>query len=163
MLLQAIEFEFQFVEASHEDNAWLAELGALMHAASRARTASSTPTRRLQTKGTTSNESYQLAARPSSYRPVPAGATTRSDEKVCDLGDGSETSVVESEGVWEDVEGGQLGPELLETLEDVGLPRRQWVWLQRQRVLWRSGRLEGSRVRLLYAAGVASSHATLLW
>lgn len=164
MFLQAIEFELEFVEATGDDNAWLEELGALMHAASRARVASSTPTRRLQPPSTgVLADSQQLAARPSSYRPVPPRSNTtrasdnnvsrNSEESLDGRSSAAEASEGGYEGGWEEFEGGDLGPESLETLEDVGLPRKRWMWLQRQRVLWRSGRLQGERVQLLYAAG----------
>jgi hypothetical protein len=126
-----------------------------MHAASCAHVASSTPTRRLQAQRTPLNGAVELASRPNKSTPsLQSSAMPRAPLR-------GPADAVGADGradrVWEDEEGvGELGPTALETLEGVGLPRKQWLWLQRQRVLWRCGRLQGDRVRLLYAAGVAS-------
>jgi hypothetical protein len=128
-----------------------------MHAASCAHVASSTPTRRLQAQRTPLNGTVELASRPNKSTP-----TLQSSAMSCAPLRGPAVAVGaegRSDRIWEDQDDmGELGPAALETLEGVGLPRKQWLWLQRQRVLWRCGRLQRDRVRLLYAAGVASNY-----
>lgn len=158
--LQAIGFQFESVEATHDDNVWLEELGALMHAASRARLASSTPTRRLGPQGASSsssgtNTTTAKAAAAAAFAGTGSASTAAAASGSGGRASGGNTAgggVGESE--FDEIK--ELGPESLEALEGVGLPRKQWVWLQRQRVLWRSGRLHFDRICLLYAAGTSA-------
>lgn len=99
-----------------------------MHAAARVEAASSAPSNRLQS--------------PARKRAEGGGGT----EKDTEAGGRAEEQA-------EGASRATLAPKSLQKMEGAGLERDQWLWLQRQRVLWRLGKLPETRVRLIYAAG----------
>eukprot|EP00892_Ulva_mutabilis_P002979 jgi/Ulvmu1/12682/UM094_0039.1 len=134
--LEAIDFRFDDTDACADDREWLSELGGLMHVAARAEAASSAPSKRLKP-----------AAHKRAAAKVAAAAAAAGD--IVEDAEGEQAPRTPRDGL-----GTALGPESLQKLLGVGLSRDQWVWLQRQRVLWRLGRLPETRTRLLYAAGI---------
>lgn len=115
-----------------------------MHVAVRADAASSAPSKRL--------------------KPTPQSRGSSSSSATSPDDDEEEAGRAEEEvGAADRAAGMALGPRQLQQLDGVPLPRQQWLWLQRQRALWRQGRLPEARIRLLYAAGVPCRVCAHAW
>jgi hypothetical protein len=137
--------------ATPDEARWLHSLGALMDAARCARIAASVARRRL-------HGSHHMSVPASDAEKISAwGATVAGRAHLGVVVEG-----IEASGTF-----GQrrsLRPETLQRLNDGRLPRPQWLWLERQRAIWRAGRLPAQCTLMLYAAGIdLSAYGSEQW